>query len=94
MRALFNFKPGDDDPLRIRRNLALLTLIYSFVFVPAALVVLTIFFKLSDSLAANLLTYFGALTAGPLGAFALACHTADKQGGSNDGSDSGGGNGP
>lgn len=85
MRALFNFKPDKDDPLRIRRNLALLTVLYSFVFVPAALIVLTLAFKLPDTLAGNLLTYFGALTAGPLGAFALACHTADKQGGQNDG---------
>lgn len=84
MRGVFNFKPSSDDPLRVRRNLALLTVLYSFLIVPAGLIVLTLFFGLPDTLAGSLLTYFGILTAGPIGAYALACHTADKKEGGDD----------
>ena len=77
------FTPDDNDPLKVRRNLALLTVLYSFIIIPAALILLTLRFGLPDTLAGNILTYFGVLTAGPMGAYGLACHTADKQGGDN-----------
>lgn len=72
------FTPDKDDPLKVRRNLALLTGLYSFFLMPLALIILTLCFGLPDTLAGNLLTYFGVLTVGPMGAYGIACHTADN----------------
>lgn len=54
------------------RKLALLTILYCFVTVPAALVILTLCFKLPDSLSSSLLTYFGVIAVGAPGAYMLA----------------------
>lgn len=74
-----NLKPDSDDPLKIRRTLAVFTLVWAVTLLPVILITGHKFYGVSDSLANSIMIYVGTLAAGPLGAYAVGAHYQDKK---------------
>ena len=70
-------KPDRQDPLKIRRFLALWIALYAFVVWPHLILLYVRFFALSETLATDLLVYVGTLAAGPIGAYLWAAQRKD-----------------
>lgn len=70
-------KPDRQDPLKIRRFLALWIALYAFVVWPHLILIYVLRFALPETLAGDLLLYVGTLAAGPIGAYLWAAQRKD-----------------
>jgi len=69
-----HFKPDPSDPLKVRRNLALLSALYSFFIWPHLLIFYFLYLGIPHETVKEMLTYIGMLASGPIGAYLWAAH--------------------
>lgn len=67
-------KPDANDPMKVRRTLALWVSIYAFLVLPHILVAYQVFAGADIGLLQAVLTYIGILAGGPIGAYLYAAH--------------------
>lgn len=73
-------KPCDNDPMKVRRTLAIWTAIYAFVILPHLLVFYQVYSGADIGLLQGILTYIGILASGPIGAYLYSAHIRSKGG--------------
>jgi hypothetical protein len=71
-------KPDENDPLKVRRFLALWAGVYALLIWPNLLVLYFHIFGTPESLIDKMLLYIGTLASGPIGAYIWAAHKMDK----------------
>ena len=67
-------KPNPDDPLKIRRILALFIVLYAFLILPLFLILCQVLWQADTDLLKSILLYMGTLACGPIGAYLYAAH--------------------
>ncbi len=77
-------KPCENDPIRVRRTLAIWTALYAFVILPHVLIFYQLYGGADIGLLKAVLTYIGILASGPIGAYLYSAHIRTKGGKNND----------
>lgn len=71
------WEPDKHDPLKIRRNMALMAALWALIIWPHELLLLNIWFDLSLDLIKALLLYITTLAGTSIGMYLFNCHKAD-----------------
>ncbi len=67
-------KPDPNDPMKVRRYLALFVSVYAFLILPNLLIAYQVIAGANVGLLQAILTYVGILAGGPVGAYLYAAH--------------------